>query len=243
MSEITAILVHGGGQGPWAYDRVKSKLEARGTFGQVMVPKLATSGSTKHTMSDDIAVVEQSLEAALATSYAVVLVGHSIGATIAAAALQKLLPEDIQKVKSLIMIAGVIIPPGMSVAEFGAPPPYLEVNENTRNFKRELLATLMYNDMGKTDPELESYMAKNDFSSQGLYAEKCPWSPYNAEQAALPLVYIMTAQDQVCAMPYQHMFVAGMPKEQTTVVELDAGHMVTLTDPDRITDEIVRVTK
>lgn len=124
--DIVAVLVHGGGQGPWAWDRVHQRLKSSSRFSQIIIPPLPTTGSTTHTLTDDITTVASTVKDTSATR--IILVGHSLGATVAAAALQNLNKDTLSKIR-LVMVAGLVIPAGMSVADFGAPPPYMNVEE------------------------------------------------------------------------------------------------------------------
>ena len=121
QSKPEVILVHGGGQGPWVFDRLSPILHAAGLV--VHAPTLPTTGQESPVcLQDDIDTVYSRLEKTLGGGKQAILLGHSFGATVAGAALEHLSPEQKGRIKGLIMVAGLPLAKGMSLDDLGSAP-------------------------------------------------------------------------------------------------------------------------
>src|ERR1019366_8172391 len=107
----TFVLVHGAFHGAWCWVKLQPELEARGHRVLTMdMPGCGEDGTPLHQVSLDACVsrIGESLERAGTN---VILVGHSMGATLAAQAAER----HRARIRRLVFLAGVIPRDGESL--------------------------------------------------------------------------------------------------------------------------------
>jgi pimeloyl-ACP methyl ester carboxylesterase len=229
------VLVHGGAQGAWCWDRLAPLLRAAPGIDGVVAIDLPGHGANRladhhHIGLDDSA--RTVAEATIANELTdVVLVGHAMGA-IAVIEAAPLLADVLARI---VFLAGMVPSDGMSAdetlgARFDGEPSQWE----------RIAAT----------PEREVYGADmDDATAAWFFAHLTPpeHRPYRPPRtpvfvsrlpANVPVTYIVQTLDQSFAPDLQRRMLANLPNPE--VLEIDAGRNAMITRPVELAELLLR---
>jgi pimeloyl-ACP methyl ester carboxylesterase len=237
----TFVLVHGAFQAPYAWQFVKTKLEAAGN--KVVVVELPGHGQDQ-TAPKTISIktyTDKVVSAITAIKGPVVLVGHSLGGAIITAVADSI-PSHVEK---LVYLAGFVPANNQSIfdltsmdpnSQFGPAliPPADGVTVSIPNDKimqvfaqdgNEQVNKLL---MDNNRPEPISPQADKIFLKNPAFA-------------AVPKYYIYTNQDHAITIDLQKKMVAAAGIKNVFAVE--SGHCPMLTKPDEVTGFLLQIIK
>jgi pimeloyl-ACP methyl ester carboxylesterase len=218
----TAVLVHGGWHGAWAWELLTPRLVERGLdLVAVDLPSAGQGGG----VPADVAVVRRTLDDLHATERPVVLVGHSYGGIVATVA-----ASGRGEVGHLLYVAAFQLDVGESLlgALGGALPPWIAKDEAAGVMTVPDAAPVFYGDV---EPELAA-AAAGRLRPQSLVSFADPVT--TAGWHDTPSTYVACTED--AAVP--HAAQAQMATRSGTVVTMHSGHSPFLSRPDELADVI-----
>jgi pimeloyl-ACP methyl ester carboxylesterase len=236
VSNVTFVLIHGAWQGAWAWETIVPRLEVAGHHAiPVDLPgnghdATAPGAVDVHLYARHVAGIIDKVAGP------VVVVGHSMGGTVAAQACE-LRPE---RIALAIYLAAFLLPDGMSILQFYER--YLEPS------MRGAHARVTYSDDGllsTIDPSsaLEVFYHRADPALAAAAARRLTPQPEGGRRSILrlsperfgqvPRVYIEALQDRSVHLPLQRQMQKLTPCE--AVYSLDSDHAPQLSAPDELT--------
>jgi pimeloyl-ACP methyl ester carboxylesterase len=236
----TYVIVPGAFQGPWAWQSVKSGLEAQGQ--KVIVVQLAghEKDNTDPATIDMDVYKKQVVDAINGTGGKVILVGHSLGGMVVADVAEQI-PSKIDR---LVYLAAYVPASGQSLLDLAQtdagsllgpnltfPSPItLDVNhdqilnifiqDGTSAIKNQVLANW------KIEPEIP-------FTN--------PVTLTTANYGSVSKYYIHTAQDHAISPDLQNRMVTAAGIKST--FSLSTGHSPFLSKPDSVTSLLIKIGK
>lgn len=237
----TFVMVHGAFQGPYAWQFVKSQLEAAGQ--KVVVVELPGHG-TDQTPPGKITIKtyrDKVVSAIAALKGQVVLVGHSLGGAVITAVADTI-PGRIEK---LVYIAGFVPANGQSIldltlgdpnSQFG-PALMFSADGTTASIPNDKLFPVFCQD--GTDAIKQLLIVNNRPEPIAPQANKLVLT--NPAFAAVPKYYIHTTKDHAITIDLQNKMVSAAGIKN--VYSVDSGHCPFLSVPDKITAILLQIIK
>jgi pimeloyl-ACP methyl ester carboxylesterase len=229
---MRVVFVHGAcvKDGSWWWHRTAELLAQQGVASEA--PALPSCGETGEPtgahgpgLAADVASVRQVLTA---SDEPTVVVAHSYGGIVTAEA-----AADVDAVHHLLLVSSYLPEVGQSLSSFGGeePGPFLEIDLEGGTFtvRPEALAETFLQDC---DPEIQR-QAIHKTALQSLTVLEQPVQ--SAAWKQVPSTYLVCAQDRGTPAERQREFSA----RAASVVELNAGHHVFLSQPAAIRDLIL----
>lgn len=237
----TFVLVHGAFQGPYAWQFVKTKLEAAGQ--KVVVIELPGHGQdqTPPEMINTKTYRDKVVSTITGINGPVVLVGHSLGGLVINAVADTI-PDHIEK---LVYLAGVPPVNNKSVLDLA------EMDPNSQ-FAPNLVPSADGYTVSIPDDKIMQIFAQdgNDQITKLLIDNNRPEPAIpNTEKmilenpafASVPKYYIHTNQDRAITIDLQKELVAATGIQN--VYAINSGHCAMLTNPDEVTSILLQITK
>jgi len=226
----TFVLVHGGWNGGWCWEKVVPLLEEAGHEAEA--PDLPGSGD------DPTPIPEVSLQGYAdwisgvldAQSEPVVLVGHSSGGVVISQAAE----QRPDKVKLLVYLAAFLLRDGetlFSVAENETGSlilPNLVMSEDgaSATIREDVIKEALFHDCSDDDAE----RAKSRFAPQALAPFVTPLALTEENFGRVPRVYIETLQDRAVSPSFQKELYERLPCQE--VVSMDTSHSPFFSAPE-----------
>jgi len=226
----TFVLVHGGWNGGWCWEKVVPLLEEAGHEAEA--PDLPGSGD------DPTPIPEVSLQGYAdwisgvldAQSEPVVLVGHSSGGVVISQAAE----QRPDKVKLLVYLAAFLLRDGetlFSVAENETGSlilPNLVMSEDgaSATIREDVIKEALFHDCSDDDAE----RAKSRFAPQALAPFVTPLALTEENFGRVPRVYIETLQDRAVSPSFQKEMYERLPCQK--VVSMDTSHSPFFSAPE-----------
>jgi pimeloyl-ACP methyl ester carboxylesterase len=234
----TYVLVHGGGHGGWCYQRVARLLQAQGHV--VYAPTMTGLGERAHLLNADVDLHRHIEDIAAVLEFEdlrdVILVGHSYGGMVITGTADRV-PG---RVGRLVFLDAANPVNGQSLADVAGPVinavrPFGEVRDG---MELVLLpapdAGLLY---GVTDPADLAWMA-----------ERLTAHPWKCFEQPLDL----RNEDELWAIPQYHIVCTSTlatrekalldrAREQGRLWDIDTGHDLMITEPEKVTRALVQV--
>ncbi len=226
----TFVLVHGGWNGGWCWEKVVPLLEEAGHEAEA--PDLPGSGD------DPTPIPEVSLQGYAdwisgvldAQSEPVVLVGHSSGGVVISQAAE----QRPDKVKLLVYLAAFLLRDGetlFSVAENETGSlilPNLVMSEDgaSATIREDVIKEALFHDCSDEDAE----RAKSRFAPQALAPFVTPLALTEENFGRVPRVYIETLQDRAVSPSFQKEMYERLPCQK--VVSMDTSHSPFFSAPE-----------
>jgi pimeloyl-ACP methyl ester carboxylesterase len=229
----TFILIHGAWQGAWAWETIVPRLQALGHDAiAVDLPgnghhPLPPADVNLARYADHVADIID------ATTGPIVMVGHSMGGTVAAQACER----RPQRIALVIFLAAFMLPDGLSIMEF--------YDQHLEPWMRGAHARVSYDEAGllslidpasavevfyhKADPALAEAAARR-LTPQPEGGRRSRLQLTDANFGAVPRVYIEAQSDRSVHLPLQRKMQAMSPC--LAVYALDSDHAPQLSDPD-----------
>jgi len=226
----TFVLVHGGWNGGWCWEKVVPLLEEAGHEAEA--PDLPGSGD------DPTPIPEVSLQGYAdwisgvldAQSEPVVLVGHSSGGVVISQAAE----QRPDKVKLLVYLAAFLLRDGetlFSVAENETGSlilPNLVMSEDgaSATIREDVIKEALFHDCSDEDAE----RAKSRFAPQALAPFVTSLALTEENFGRVPRVYIETLQDRAVSPSFQKEMYERLPCQK--VVSMDTSHSPFFSAPE-----------
>jgi pimeloyl-ACP methyl ester carboxylesterase len=234
----TYVLVHGGGHGGWCYQRVARLLQAQGHV--VYTPTLTGLGERAHLLNADVDLERHIEDIAAVLEFEdlrdVILVGHSYGGMVITGTADRV-PG---RVGRLVFLDAANPVNGQSLADVAGPVinavrPFGEVRDGME------LVLLPAPDAGQlygvTDPADLAWMA-----------ERLTAHPWKCFEQPLDL----RNEDELWAIPQYHIVCTSTlatrekalldrAREQGRLWDIDTGHDLMITEPEKVTRALVQV--
>jgi pimeloyl-ACP methyl ester carboxylesterase len=231
---VRIVFVHGAcvQDGAWWWHRTAALLQARGV--QSATPALPSCGETGEApgfagpgLPQDVVAVRACLQG---SEEPTVVVAHSYGGIVAAEAV-----DGVASVRHLLLIASYLPEVGESLSSFtdGGPAPFLDVDPEAGTFgvhPEALVGTFLQDCDADVQQQAGSRLAR-----QGLQVTGQPVAVAGWQQ--LPTTYLVCAQDRGTPAERQRAFA----RKARAVVEVDAGHHPFLSQPDVVTELLLRL--
>ncbi len=228
----TFVLVHGGWNGGWCWEKVVPLLEEAGH--EAHAPDLPGSGD------DPTPIPEVSLQGYAdwisgvldAQSEPVVLVGHSSGGVVISQAAE----QRPDKVKLLVYLAAFLLRDGetlFSVAENETGSlilPNLVMSEDgtSATIREDVIKEALFHDCSNDGAE----RAKSRFAPQALAPFVTPLALTEENFGRVPRVYIETLQDRAVSPSFQKEMYERLPCQK--VVSMDTSHSPFFSAPEEL---------
>lgn len=228
----TFVLVHGGWNGGWCWEKVAPLLEEAGH--RVEAPDLPGSGD------DPTPIHEVSLqgyanrisEVLDAQAEPVVLVGHSSGGTVVSQTAE----QRPDKVKLLVYLAAFLLRDGETLFEVGENEtgslvlPNLVMSEDgaSATIREDVIKEALLHDCADEDAE----RAKSRFAPQALAPFATPLSLTEENFGRIPRAYIETFQDRAISPPFQKYMYERLPCRE--VLSMDTSHSPFFSAPEEL---------
>jgi len=237
----TFVLVHGAFQAPYAWQFVKTKLEAAGQ--KVVIIELPGHGQDQ-TPPSSITIKtyrDKVVSAITAISGPVVLVGHSLGGAIITAVADTI-PDHIEK---LVYLAGFVPANNQSIFDLTAMDPnsqfgpalIISADGSTASIPNDKIMQVFAQDGNEAVKRL--LIANNRPEPIAAQADKIFLK--NPSFASVPKYYIYTNQDHAITIDLQRKMVSAAGIKN--VFAIDSGHCPMLTKPDQVTDFLLQIIK
>jgi len=226
--QVKIVLVHGAGTGPWIWEELQKSLPVPS-----ILPEVGSRTTDANPSSCAENIIKQIDDAG---AERVVLVLHSL-AGVLASALQKRLGN---RIASIVFLSAVVPTYGNSFLDTIGFPSSLALKIlfklNPRGLKpsEKMIRAELCNDL--SDSYALKLIERYEAEWPGLYLARMEDSldfPHS--------VYIYLKRDLCVPPKLQKRVIANLQK--TTVVELEAGHMVMLSSPDALGEIIMDVSK
>jgi pimeloyl-ACP methyl ester carboxylesterase len=231
-SSDTYVLVHGAWQGAWAWDPVKSKLEAEGH--KVVTVDLPAHGADTTAFSEASlqSYTDKVVAAIDAQDRSVILVGHSMGGTVISNA-SEARPD---KIKKAVYIAAYLLKDGETLLHTSESDTQSRIGPNlvfenggaTASIKPEALVDIFCADCAQA----EANRILANAGSEPLAPLTQPVKVTDANFGRVPRVYIETTQDHAVGNELQKRMYTATPVER--VITLETGHSPFLSQPDAL---------
>jgi pimeloyl-ACP methyl ester carboxylesterase len=237
----TFVLVHGAFQAPYAWQFVKTKLEAAGQ--KVVVVELQGHGQDQ-TPTSTITIKsyrDKVVSAVMGIKGPVVLVGHSLGGAIITAVVDSI-PDHIEK---LVYLAGFVPANNQSIFDLTSMDPNSQFGPNL-TISSDGATAMIANDKimqvfaQDGNDQVKQLLIKNNRPEPiEPQAEKILLK--NPAFASVPKYYIHTNQDHAITIDLQRKMVISAGIKNVYAVE--AGHCPMLTKPDEVTSILLKIIK
>jgi pimeloyl-ACP methyl ester carboxylesterase len=237
----TFVLVHGAFQAPYAWQFVKTKLEAAGQ--KVVVVELQGHGQDQ-TPTSTITIKsyrDKVVSAVMGIKGPVVLVGHSLGGAIITAVVDSI-PDHIEK---LVYLAGFVPANNQSIFDLTSMDPNSQFGPNL-TISSDGATAMIANDKimqvfaQDGNDQVKQLLIKNNRPEPiAPQAEKILLK--NPAFASVPKYYIHTNQDHAITIDLQRKMVISAGIKNVYAVE--AGHCPMLTKPDEVTSILLKIIK
>jgi pimeloyl-ACP methyl ester carboxylesterase len=219
------LLVHGGGAGPWEWSDVLDGLEHRG------VRAATVQLTTRHesgTLADDERVVREAL---LALGEPAVLVGHSYSGMVITGA-----SAGNANVAHLVYTCAAMPNEGQSLLDLIAAGPAVEATQLIAPIDDEPETATQFRNTAANDATDDQWRSIRD--KLGAFAQTAMTQTASGTGwREHPSTYIVCTRDQLFSPALQRRMAANA----TTVVEIESGHMPTITQPARLAEIIALV--
>jgi pimeloyl-ACP methyl ester carboxylesterase len=226
------VLVHGGWNGGWCWDKVVPLLEEAGH--RVEAPDLPGLGNDR-TPIPEVSLqsyVDRITQVLDAQPEPVVLVGHSAGGVVISQAAEQR-PE---KVRLLVYLAAFLLRDGetlFSAAEDETGSlvlPNLVMSEDgaSATIREDVIREGLFHDCSEEDAE----RAKSRFVPQALAPFATPLSLTQGNFGRVPRAYIETLQDRAISPAFQKVMYGRMPCRE--VVSMDTSHSPFFSAPEEL---------
>jgi Predicted hydrolases or acyltransferases (alpha/beta hydrolase superfamily) len=237
----TFVLVHGAFQAPYAWQFVKSKLEAAGQ--QVVVVELPGHGQDQ-TDPSTISINtyrDKVITAINEVKGSVVLVGHSLGGAIITAVTDSI-PGQIDK---LVYLAGFVPANDQSILDltmmdpgslFG-PALTFSADGATASIANDRIVSVFAQD---ADAQVQKLLMDNN-RPEPIAAQADKIFLKNPAFAGVPKYYIETKQDHAITIDLQNKMISAA--KITNVYSVNTGHCPMLTQPDQVTQLLLEISK
>ncbi len=228
----TFVLVHGGWNGGWCWEKVVPLLEEAGH--EALAPDLPGSGD------DPTPIPEVSLQGYAdrisgvldAQPGPVVLVGHSSGGT----AVSQAAEQRPDKVELLVYLAAFLLRDGETLFGVGENEtgslvlPNLVVSEDgaSATIREEVVREALLHDCSEEDAE----RAKARFAPQALAPFATPLSLTEGNFGRIPRAYIRTLRDRAISPPFQEWMHERLPGRE--VLTMDTSHSPFFSAPEEL---------
>lgn len=228
----TFVLVHGGWNGGWCWEKVVPLLEEAGHG--VEAPDLPGLGDDRTPIPEASlqSYVDRITQVLDAQPEPVVLVGHSSGgAVISQAAEQR--PE---KVKLLVYLAAFLLRDGetlFSAAEdetgsLVLPNLVMSEDGSSATIREDVIVEALFHDC----PDEDAKRAKSRFVPQALAPFATPLALTEGNFGRVPRTYIETLQDRAVSPPFQKEMYERLPCQK--VVSMDTSHSPFFSAPEEL---------
>lgn len=235
----TFVLIHGSWHGGWCFDEVKALLEAEGHA--VLAPDLPGMGGTEAQLAAVTLRGWAEFTVGLcrnASQQPVVLAGHSRGGLVISEAAER----DPGAMQALVYICAMMLPAGMSRAEFKAleePNPAFDglVFATDGGHATEILGPdpgAVFAQLSPSDKVAEA-MTRLLAEPHGPRSEELTVTP--ERWGSLPRTYIECIQDRTIPLSSQHLMQQLSPGAK--VVSLDADHSPFLSRPQELAAALI----
>ena len=230
------VLVHGGAQGAWCWDRLLPRLRAASGVDGVVAVDLPGHGANRLVDHRHIGLVDSVrtiVDATLANSLTnVVLVGHAMGAI----AVIEAAPLLADRLSHIVFLAGMVPGEGMSADQMLGT----RFDEGPSQWER-IAAT----------PEREVYGADMDDATAAWFfahltaPQDRPYQPPRTPvhvgglPTNVPVTYIVQTRDQSFAPELQRRMLENLRDPE--VVEIDGGRNSMITRPAELAELLLRV--
>jgi pimeloyl-ACP methyl ester carboxylesterase/ketosteroid isomerase-like protein len=240
LNKSTYVLVHSAFTGPWAMESVAQNLRKKGF--NVIIPELPAHGNNTTPakdvhFSDYVIKIINELDK---QNGKVILLGHSFAGTI----ISEVAEQRPEKVKSLVYLAGALIPTGTSFMD------------NLKDVKSILTENLVI-DKEKgfvtigNDKTYEAYVEDiplDVFKGAEKYVVPEPLAPLsykinltNENFGKIPRYYIQALKDKAIPQSLQRKMYTETPVKQ--VFTIDSSHAPNLSNPTKVADILVMIQK
>jgi pimeloyl-ACP methyl ester carboxylesterase len=216
------LLVHGGGLGPWEWDLVRAELDGRGIRSETV--ELATRQESG-TVADDERVVREALAA---LGEPAVLVGHSYSGIVITAA-----SAGNDDVAHLVYTCALMPAEGQSGMDVFGLGPAAEPGEPIAPIDGEPEQATGFRNQAANDTTDEQWRwIRPQLGGMASSAIATPIAAAGWREH--PSTYVVTTLDRLVSPALQRTLAA----QATTVEEVEAGHMPTVTQPTRLAEII-----
>jgi pimeloyl-ACP methyl ester carboxylesterase len=237
----TFVLVHGAFQAPYAWQFVKTKLEAAGQ--KVVVVELPGHGKDQ-TPPETISINtyrDKVVSAITAIKGPVVLVGHSLGGAIITAVADTI-PDHIEK---LVYLAGFVPGNGQSIFDLTSMDPNSQFGPAlipsadgfTVAIPNDKVMQVFAQDANE---QVKQLLIENN-RPEPIAAQADKIHLKNPAFASVPKYYIYTNQDHAITIDLQKKMVATAGIKNVFAVE--SGHCPMLTKPEEVTGFLLEIIK
>ena len=254
MSKPTLVFIPGFWEGPAVFSKVINILNTDNVFPTQTIPlaSTGTDGPNAKTFSSDVHAIRDAVETLVNKRREILLVMHSAAGYIGSQAIKNLSLAKRQErgqaggVKKLVYLCGALLPEN----SHHPPAPFYETMVNSPCKHHACVAEAhiqnRQDDQMRSKDPLRSLF--NDFPAAEAerFAKELSWQPSTYIETVhvtycawkdIPSVYLCCTQDQVIALEMQRQFadMAGAKMESC-----DAGHMVVLSQPERVVEFVTR---
>jgi pimeloyl-ACP methyl ester carboxylesterase len=230
------VLVHGGAQGAWCWDRLVPRLRAASGVDAVVAVDLPGHGAKRLDDHRHIGLVDSArtiVEPIVANGLTeVVLVGHAMGAI----AVIEAAPQLADRLSRIVFLAGMVPDEGMSADQM------LSARFDERPSQWERIAAT---------PEREVYGADMDDATAAWFfalltaPEDRPYQPprtpvhVSGLPANVPVTYVVQTRDQSFAPELQRRMLENLHDPE--IVEIDSGRNSMITQPAELANLLLRL--
>ncbi len=228
----TFVLVHGGWNGGWCWEKVVPLLEETGH--KVEAPDLPGLGDDRTPISEVSlqGYADRIAQVLDAQPEPVVLVGHSSGGTV----ISQTAEQRPDKVKLLVHLAAFLLRDGEVLFSVGENDtgslilPNLVMSEDgsSATIREDVIREALLHDCPEEDVE----RAKSRFAPQALAPFATPLSLTEGNFGRVPRAYIETLQDRAISPPFQEYMYGRQPCRE--VLTMDTSHSPFFSAPEEL---------
>ena len=238
-SSNTYVLVHGAWQAPYVWNTVTAELEKAGQ--KVVVVELPAHGddfTSPATVSIDV-YRDKVISAIVDTKEKVILVGHSLGGVVVSA-----VAEEIPgKIKKLVYLAGFLPANGQSLLDLAnedaqsllGPALIPSSDQLTLDVKQDAITSIFCQDGGDAVKKL----VLDNFRPEPAIPFTNKVTLTDTNFGRVDKYYIHTLQDHAIGIDLQNRMADAAHITQTFSV--NTGHSPFLTQPDQVTEILLRI--
>jgi pimeloyl-ACP methyl ester carboxylesterase len=233
------LLIHGSWHGAWCWFKVMPRLSAHGTVSAVNLPGRGRDPAPMPSV--DLAAMVAAAEAHLPSERKTTIVVHSRYGILASALAEKH-PDRIERV---IYLASFMLPPGDSVAKWvqtdaqSLIPANMDISmsEFWDWLRPEAYRDALYADCCDDDVALaHALLCREPIRPAG---EKLDLTP--DRYGTVPRAYIRLTEDRAVSLDLQDRLIEASPPDR--VESIDASHSAYFSQPDRLTETIIRLSR